>query len=123
MYYLVRKTSEVDPEEPPATATIDPAITYDPLVANFAYGSSGLVQDDLIKRSGHDHLLFKTDNKTVYSLIEQAAQNSIYLTKIKPFENRKDGRGAWQAILSSHVGKDQWEIIEPDNFRWLMTAK
>ena len=121
--YVIRKTSDVDPEAPPASTAADPAVTYDPLTANCAYGSSGSVQDDLIKRSGHDHPLFKTDNKTVYSLIEQAARNSIYLTTIKPFENRKDGRGAWLAILSSHVGKDQWERIQRENSRWLMTAK
>ena len=120
--YVVREKVDVDPEaEVGGVADLD--VTYDPLQPNKSHGSSGSVLDDLIKRSGHNHALFKTDNATVYSLIEQAARSSPYLSTIKPFETRKNGCAAWNALLTSHVGKDQWEKIQKENSRWLMQSE
>ena len=121
--YVIREKVVVDPEAPPAGGAADPDTSYDPLETGKPYGSSGSVLEDMIKRSSHSHPLFKSDNATVYSLIEQAARNSQYLTTIKPFENRKDGRGAWLALLSSHVGKNEWERIQRENSKWLMSAQ
>ena len=83
--YVVREKVEVDPEV--AVAGLDP----DPLQPNKSYGSSGSVLEDLINRSGNEHALYKTNNATVYSLIEQAARSSSYSSTIKPFETRKIG--------------------------------
>ena len=87
--YVVREKVEVDPEVA-AGGVLNPDITYDPLQPNKSYGSSGSVLEDLISRSGHDHALYKTDNATVYILIEQAARSSSYSSTIKPFETRQD---------------------------------
>ena len=73
--YVIREKVDVDPEAPPAGAAADPNITYDPLEPGKPYGSSGSVLEYLIKRSSHSHPLFKSDNSSVYSLIEQAARN------------------------------------------------
>ena len=81
--YVIRSDEAVTPE------------ADNPLEAGKAHGSSGSILQDLINRSSHGHSLFKTDNSTVYSLIEQAARTLSYLTTIKPFERRKDGRGAF----------------------------
>ena len=99
----------MNPEAPLADALPDLDITYDPLEIGLAYGSSGSVLKDMISRSSHKHALYKIDNATVYNLIEQDTRNSNYLTTIKSFENRKSGKGAWLALISSHVGSNQWD--------------
>ena len=68
--YIIRDNADVAPEAPPAGQNPDPSVTYDPLVANRTYGNSGTVLGDLIDRASHTHVLFKTDNAQVYSLIE-----------------------------------------------------
>ena len=80
----------------------------DPLSLNKAYGSSGSVVEELIKRMKHEDPLFKTDNGIVYYMLEEASRGTIYATTIKPFARNKDGKAAWKAMCSYHVGKDKW---------------
>ena len=121
--YIIRDSAVVAPEAPPAGDIADPDITYDPLVRDSAYGNSGTVLGDLIARASHTHVLYKTDNAQLYSLIEQAARNSSFLSTIKSFEKRKDGRGAWLALITAHVGDSKWEQILSDNSKWLINAR
>ena len=118
LVYVIRESADVTPE-----SGNDPNVTYDPLQQGKAYGNSGSVLDDLIARASHTHPLFKSDNATVYGAIEEATRGSVYVTTIKPFARRKDGRGAWLALLTSHVGTDKWEKIQKDNSAWLISAK
>ena len=121
--YIIRDNADVAPEAPPAGQNPDPSVTYDPLVADRTYGNSGTVLGDLIDRASHTHVLFKTDNAQVYSLIEQAARTSSFLSTIKSFEKRKNGRGAWLALITAHVGDSKWEEILADNNKWLINAR
>ena len=122
LLYVVRKNTAVIPETAPLVAP-DPNATYDPLLLNKSYGSSGSILEDLILRSSHSHPLFKTDNASVFNYIEEATRGSIYATNIKAFARKKDGRGAWKSIVTSHVGIDKWEKIQKDNSSWLMSSK
>ena len=88
--YVIRDSVDVTPE-----SGNNPHAVYDPLQAGKAYGNSGSILGDLIVRASHDHPLFKTNNVTVYGAIEEATRGMVYLTTIKPFAQRKDGRGAW----------------------------
>ena len=121
--YIIREKVEVDPEAPPAGQQPDPDVKYDPLVQGKAYGNSGSVLGDLIVRATHTHPLYKSDNAKVFSLIEQAARNSMILSTIKPYESKKDGRGAWNAIVTAHVGESKWIFIQRENSKWLINAK
>ena len=121
--YIIRENVDVAPEAPAAGQQRDPNVTYDPLEANKAYGNSGSVLGDLVARATHTHPLYKSDNSKVFSLIEQAARNSSYLSTIKPFESTKNGRGAWKAILTAHVGDSKWIHIQKENSKWLINAK
>ena len=126
LLYVVRESVAVIPEgAPPATPAVaaDPNAVYDPLLPNKSYGSSGSILEDTIYRSSHSHPLFKTDNATVYTYIEESTRGSIYATTIKPFARKKDGRGAMNAIVASHLGVDKWERIQKENSSWLMSAK
>ena len=71
----------------------------------------------------HTDPLFKTDNGTVYSMLEVATRATIYATTIKPFSQNKDGRGSWKAMISSHVGDDKWEQLQRDKLKFLMNTK
>ena len=75
----------------------------DPLQEGKAYGSS--------------------DNATLYTLLEEATRNYTYAPTIKPFARTKNGRDAWLALVTSHVGIDKWEKIERDNSSWLINSK
>ena len=116
--YVIREKVSVVPE-----SGNDPNGSYDPLQTNKSYGNSGSVLGDLIDRASHSHPLFKSDNATVFGAIEAATRGTVYSTTVKPFARKKDGRGAWLALLTSHVGTDKWEKIQKDNSSWLVSAK
>ena len=95
----------------------------DPLLPNQPFGVSGSIINELIKRVSHDGPLYKSDNATVYSMLEEATQNCVYALTIKPFSRRKDGRSAWMAMISSHAGADKWEKLQKDRIRFMMNSK
>ena len=111
LLYVIRDEVDVPNEE------------EDPLQAGKAYGRSGSVLEDCILRVSHTHPLFRGDNATVYGYIEEAARGSAYAHTIKPFGRTKNGRAAWLAIVTSHVGINQWEKIERENSTWLINTK
>ena len=69
---------------------------------------------DLIARASHSHPLYNTDKVTVFGAIESATRGSIYSTTIESLARKKDGRGAWKALLIH-----EWEKIQKDNSTWL----
>ena len=77
--YVIQDNVNVAPEAPPVVSLPDPAVTYDPLVADKAFGNSGTVLGDMIARASHTHVLYKTNNAQVYILIYQAARTSSFL--------------------------------------------
>ena len=109
--YVVRETAVVTPEED------------DPLAPGLSFGVSGSVLDELIARLDHNDPLFKSDNATVYSMLEEATRGSVYASTIKPYARKKDGRSAWTSMVSSHAGKDKWEQLQKDRTKFLMNSK
>ncbi|GFH62136.1 hypothetical protein CTEN210_18612 [Chaetoceros tenuissimus] len=87
---------------------VKPAVD-DPLVANKLYGTSGSILEDLINRCSHTHPLFKTDNQSVYKLLETATKGTQYATTVTTFSRTKNGRSAYLAIVTSHIGGDKWD--------------
>ena len=63
----------------------------------------------MIARASHAHVLYRDENSTVYHYLEEATRSTSYAASIKPFQRRKDGRGAWLAILAQYAGRDKWE--------------
>jgi hypothetical protein len=39
----------------------------------------------------------------------EATRSTPYAASIKPIQRRKDGRGAWLALLGQYAGNDKWE--------------
>ena len=69
----------------------------------------GSVEAELIARASHTHALFRNDNSDLYFLLEGATQSTPYGASIKPFQRKRDGKGAWKALTSQYTGKDKWE--------------
>ena len=88
-----------------------------------AHGTSGSVLEDMIHRTSHTHPLYKQDNASVFTMIEEATRGTHFGNTIQPFKRGKNGRGAWKALLLSHVGGDKWESITKTNSAWLITTK
>ena len=81
----------------------------DPLNVGRAYGSSGSILQEMILRLNHYDPLYNTNNSQVYSMLEEATMGTIYSTTVKAFTRIKDGRKAFLAMVSSHIGSDKWE--------------
>lgn len=96
----------------------------DPLVNGKAcYGSYGSIIDELIARLTHADPLYKSDNASVYSMMEEATRGTIYASTVKPYSRKKDGRSAWKSMVSSHAGTDKWEQLQKDRSKFMMNTK
>ena len=85
-----------------------PSEADDPLEAQAHYGSSGSMIEELIKRLPHTGSIFKDDNKTVFMMISKAVTGISVESTIKSFSRQKDGRGAFQALISNHAGETKY---------------
>ena len=66
------------------------------------------LEDELVTCASHVHPLFKEDNLQVYFYLEEATRTTSYAASIKPFQHRKDGHGAWMAMVQQYAGEDKW---------------
>ena len=69
----------------------------------------GSVEAELIARASHTHALFHDDNSDLYFLLEEVTRGTLNAASLKPFQQTKDGNGAWKALTSQYAGKDKWE--------------
>ena len=90
-----------------------------PLMPNQPYTVSGSIESDMTERLSHDHALFPMDNATLYAVLDEALRGTIYEASIKPFERRRDGRGAYLALIAQHAGKDKWLSIIDDAEKYI----
>ena len=95
--YVIRQNVEVPAATPPL-ANHQPHST-----------EHGSVEAELVARASHTHALYRDDNDKVYHYLEEATRSTTYAASIKPYQRRKDGRGAWFAIKNQYAGNDKWE--------------
>ena len=67
------------------------------------------IEGEMIARASHTHTMFRDDNAAVYYALEEATRSTSYAASIKPFQRRKNGRGALQALTNQYAGNDKWE--------------
>ena len=80
------------------------------MVANQPYSEEhGSVEEELIARADHTHALFCNDSASVYYFLEEGTRGTHFAASIKPFQRRKDGRGAWISLKSQYAGQEKWE--------------
>ena len=96
----------------------------DALLPGLPYGEEGgSVVGEFMLRANHTHALFRTDNEKVFYLLEEALRNTQYSATLSTFRRRRDGRGAWLALLKQHMGRDKWESEFKEQMEYLMTTK
>ena len=61
----------------------------------------------MIARATHDHPLFSFDNACVFFYLEEATRGTVPGASLKGYIRRKNGRGAFIAIVEQHAGEDK----------------
>ena len=67
------------------------------------------VKMDMIMCTSQDHALFHEDNAKVYFKLEEATRSTMYAASIKPYQQTKNGQGAWIALASQYARQDKFE--------------
>jgi hypothetical protein len=104
--YLIRSNEEVENPAPPLAHRRSYSETH------------GSVEAELIARVSHTHNRFRDDNAKLFAYLEVATRSTQYAASIRPFARRKNGRGAYLALVTQYAGKDKWqeEIKKQENF-------
>ena len=100
-----------------------PAEADDPLEINNYFGASGSLHDELIARLPHTGPIYKNDNTSVFMKIEQATRGTSVESTVKAFSRRKDGRGAYLAIVANHAGDTKYRAILKKRMNLLQNIK
>ena len=96
-----------------------------PLHQNAYYGDSGGLADELVSRLPHTGPIYNNDNAAVYQKTKEAARGTSVESTIKPFSRRKDGRGAFLALIANHAGDVKYRAIAkkrqnlPQTIKWI----
>ncbi|CAJ1932888.1 unnamed protein product [Cylindrotheca closterium] len=93
--YVLREDADV-PAEPPLAPDRPYSIEHGSLVAEFT------------ARASHTHPRFHQDNARVFAKLEEALRGTTYASSLTPFEQTRDGRGAFFAIVAQYLGKEKW---------------
>ena len=84
----------------------------DPLEQNSAFNAMpGSIFKELEIRLIHNHPLFRCNNATLFSMLEETTRSKISSPTVKPFNRTKYGRAAYYTLTNSHTGQDKWERI------------
>jgi hypothetical protein len=70
----------------------------------------GSIEAELIARASHDDALYQDNDAELYYKLEEATCGTAYADSIKPFQQAKNGRGAWLALTSQYAEEDKWEM-------------
>ncbi len=100
-----------------------PSEIDDPLDANSYFGQSGSLIEELTSRLPHTGPIYRNDNATVYLKIEEAARGTKVESTIKSFARRKDGRGAYLALVANHAGTTKYRAISKKRMNFLQNIK
>ena len=100
-----------------------PAEVDDPLQPQSYFGASGSLLDELTARLPQTGPIFKNDNATVYMMVEKAVRGTSVESTVKSFARRKDGRGAFQALVANHAGDVKYRAILKKRMNLLQNIK
>jgi hypothetical protein len=76
----------------------------------WSVGFESLVEE-LIAYAEHTGPTFKTDNATVFCLLQDALAGTQHISLIKPYQRKRDGRGAFLALKLHNLGNSKWEKV------------
>ena len=79
--------------------------------------------EELTARLPHVGSIYKNDNATVFMLIEKAVRGTSVESTVKPYARKKDGRGAYQALIANHAGDTKYRSIAKKKLYLLQQVK
>ena len=123
--YVLRENSDVKTEQDDplvSHVTANPAQNVQGVQGTY-YGESGSLVGELIARLPHHGPIFKNDNATVFQKVEEAARGTSCESTIKAFSRKKDGRGAYLALISNHAGDAKYRAIAKKRQNLLQNIK
>ena len=65
---------------------------------------SGSLEEELIKRASHSHLLFKENDTAFYYRLDESIMPKVHYASIKPFKRKKDEGNTWLSIVKHNTG-------------------
>jgi hypothetical protein len=101
--YVIRTDVDVPAAAPP----LAPAPGHGNQVMPYSV-EHGSVERELVARASHQHTTYATDNADVYYVLMAATTGTEYYASVEPFNQRKDGRGAWISLRRQYAGEDKF---------------
>ena len=122
---MLRDDAIVPPEADDPLAPHIPAdsVAGTPAIPGAYFGASGSLMEELVARLPHSGPIYRNDNATVYQKIEEAARGTSCESTIKAFSRRKDGRGAFLALIANHTGDVKYRAIAKKRQNLLQNIK
>ena len=121
--YVLRDKVVVPPEAADPLEAYVPATGNNLSVPGAYFGTSRSLMEELVARLPHTGPIYRNDNATVYQKIEEAARGTSCESTIKVFSRRKDGRGAFQALIANHAGDVKYRAIAKKRQNLLQNIK
>ena len=110
-FYVIREDINVDPNPPP-------------LAPNQPYSTEhGSVMEEMMMRLSHTHPLFKKDSGVIYDDLEFGTRGTKYHVTVISFQKRKDGRGAYLALVAQFTGPALWDSEVEEHMEFLLNRK
>ena len=98
--------------------------TIGTISATFPY-SEGVYSfhEELITRAFHNHPNFADDNGMVLGVLVSCLKTTRHMSDLKPFQKRRDGRGALAALELHNMGNYEWDPIVSEAESKVLTFK
>ena len=100
-----------------------PTEVADPLKPDKYFGESGCLVEELITHLPQTCPIYKNDNATVFSKIEQAVRGTSIESTIKYFSRKIDGRKTYEAMITNHAGDSKHRAILKQRMNVLQNVK
>ena len=104
---------------------VDPTVpTIVTISATFPY-SEGVesFHEEPINRASHNQPNFAYDNGMVLSVLVSCLNTTRHMSDLKPFQKRRDGRGALAALELHNMGNSKWDSIVLESESKVLTFK
>ena len=80
--------------------------------------------EELITRASHNHPNFADDNGIILDVLVACLKTTRHMSDLKPFQKRRDDRGALAALELHNMGNSKWDSIVSEaeskfiTFKW-----
>ena len=81
-----------------------------PLLPNVPWSNDrNSIMDELIQFTPHDGPNYEADNARLFGILSKELSGTSSMASITRFQRRRDGRGAYMALVTHNLGTNKWE--------------